>query len=238
MARLRSGKPGRFVRVGRCCLLSILRFGADSTLSILLGVGLGSRLRSSRGSVLLLLSFLLWVRMAGVRLGRPLWVCRVRMASRACCALALYFASIEGEHAPDVIVAAGSRDQAAVVFDQARSFAGSDPIIDLWFDQQRFVMKCAESDGLIRRIAADGKLQHGLNPSTVIVDELHSFSTPRQVELWAAMQTATGARELPFTCSITTAGYDKTTILGQLLQSSDRLAAARGPRRRLPPCCP
>lgn len=135
-------------------------------------------------------------------------------------ALALYFASIEGEHAPDVIVAAGSREQAAVVFDQARSFAASDPIIDLWFDQQRFVMKCAESDGLIRRIAADGKLQHGLNPSTVIVDELHSFSTPRQVELWAAMQTATGARELPFTCSITTAGYDKTTILGQLYKAA------------------
>jgi phage terminase large subunit-like protein len=138
-------------------------------------------------------------------------------------ALALYFASIEGEHAPDVIIAAGSRDQAAVVFDQARSFAASDPIIDLWFDQQRFVMKCPESDGLIRRIAADGKLQHGLNPSTVIVDELHSFSTPRQVELWAAMQTATGARELPFTCSITTAGYDKTTILGQLYKAAIEL---------------
>jgi phage terminase large subunit-like protein len=138
-------------------------------------------------------------------------------------ALALYFASIEGEHAPDVIVAAGSRDQAAVVFDQARSFAASDPIIDLWFDQQRFVMKCPESNGLIRRIAADGKLQHGLNPEIVIVDELHSFSTPRQVELWAAMQTATGARELPLTCSITTAGYDKTTILGQLFKAAIEL---------------
>ncbi len=138
-------------------------------------------------------------------------------------ALALYFASIEGEYAPDVIVAAGSRDQAAVVFDQARAFANSNPLIGLWFEQQRFIMKCKESDGLIRRVAADGRLQHGLNPSAVIVDELHSFSTPRQVELWAAMQTATGARELPLTCSITTAGYDRTTILGKLYKAAVEL---------------
>jgi phage terminase large subunit-like protein len=135
-------------------------------------------------------------------------------------ALALWASSVEGENAPDVIVSAGSREQAAVVFDQARAFAESDPLLDLWFDAQRFVIKCDESNGVIRRIAADGKLQHGLNPSTIVADELHSWMTPRQEELWAAMQTATGAREQPLTCSITTAGYDRDTVLGRLFKQA------------------
>jgi phage terminase large subunit-like protein len=135
----------------------------------------------------------------------------------------LWASSVEGENAPDVIVSAGSREQAAVVFDQARAFAESDPLLDLWFDAQRFVIKCDESDGVIRRIAADGKLQHGLNPSTIVADELHSWMTPRQEELWAAMQTATGAREQPLTCSITTAGYDRDTVLGRLFKQATEL---------------
>jgi len=135
-------------------------------------------------------------------------------------ALALWASSVEGEHAPDVIVSAGSREQAAVVFDQARAFAESDPLLDLWFDAQRYIIKCDESNGVIRRIAADGKLQHGLNPSTIVADELHSWMTPRQEELWAAMQTATGAREQPLTVSITTAGYDRDTVLGRLFKQA------------------
>jgi phage terminase large subunit-like protein len=138
-------------------------------------------------------------------------------------ALALWAASCEGERAPDVIVSAGSREQAAVVFDQARAFAESDPLLDLWFDAQRYVIRCPESDGIIRRIAADGKLQHGLNPSTIVADELHSWITPRQEELWAALQTATGAREQPLTVSITTAGYDRDTVLGRLYKSAMEL---------------
>jgi len=135
-------------------------------------------------------------------------------------ALALWGAAVEGEHAPDVIVAAGSREQAAVVFDQARAFASSDELLELWFDQQRFIIKCDESDGIIRRIAADGRLQHGLNPQLIVADELHSWMTPRQEELWAAMQTATGAREQPLTVSITTAGYDRDTVLGRLFKQA------------------
>lgn len=142
-------------------------------------------------------------------------------------ALALWSASVEGEHAPDVIVSAGSREQAAVVFDQARGFAESNPLLDLWFDSQRFMIKCADSSGIIRRIAADGKLQHGLNPSTIVADELHSWMTPRQEELWAAMQTATGAREQPLTVAITTAGYDRDTVLGKLFKNALELPTLR-----------
>jgi phage terminase large subunit-like protein len=138
-------------------------------------------------------------------------------------ALGAWAASVEGEQSPDVIFAAGSREQAAVVFDQARAFIESSPILDLWFDAQRFVIKCPDSNGVIRRIAADGRLQHGLNPSFICADELHAFTTPRQEELWAALQTATGAREEPLSVAITTAGYDRQTVLGRLYQQAIEL---------------
>jgi phage terminase large subunit-like protein len=131
-------------------------------------------------------------------------------------ALALYMAGPEGEQAPDVVIAAGSRDQAAMVFNQARAFVDVSPELSAWYRTQRYVIDCPPTDGVIRRIAADGKLQHGLNPSAIVIDELHSFQTPRQEELYAAMVTSTGAREQPLTVAITTAGFDEQTILGGL----------------------
>lgn len=136
--------------------------------------------------------------------------------------LALYFAHWDGEPGAEVVVAAGSREQAAMVFDQARAFVDANPELGALFDAQRFVIYGPESS-TIKRIAADGKLQHGLNPSAVIVDELHSFMSPRQEELWNALTTGSGAREQPVTISITTAGYDKATVLGRLYDAGLRL---------------
>lgn len=137
-------------------------------------------------------------------------------------ALSLYMAGADGEAGAEVVMAAGSRDQAAMVFDQARAFVDSNEELGAYFDAQRFVI-LGPGGSVIKRIAADGKLQHGLNPSAVIVDELHSFMTPRQEELWNALTTASGARDQPLTLSITTAGYDRATVLGRLFDSAVRM---------------
>ena len=136
--------------------------------------------------------------------------------------LGLYMAGADGEAGAEVVMAAGSRDQAAMVFDQARSFVEAHAELGAYFDAQRFVI-LGPGGSVIKRIAADGKLQHGLNPSAVIVDELHSFMSPRQEELWNALTTASGARDQPMTLSITTAGYDRGTVLGRLFDSAVRM---------------
>lgn len=135
--------------------------------------------------------------------------------------LALYLAGADGEAGAEVVIAAGSRDQADVVYRQAREFVESSPLLSDWYDAQRFTITC--HDGVIRKIAADGRLQHGLNPSGIVCDELHAFMTPRQNELWAALTTGSGAREEPLTVAITTAGYDKATVLGRLYDEAMRL---------------
>ncbi len=137
-------------------------------------------------------------------------------------ALSLYMAGADGEAGAEVVMAAGSRDQAAMVFDQARAFVDTNPELAAYFDAQRYLI-LGPGGSVIKRIAADGKLQHGLNPSAVIVDETHSLMTPRQEELWNALTTASGARDQPMTLSITTAGYDKASILGRLFDSAIRM---------------
>ena len=136
--------------------------------------------------------------------------------------LALYMAGADGEPGAEVVLAAGSRDQAAMVFDQARAFVDTNPELGAYFDAQRFVINGPNSS-VIKRIAADGRLAHGLNSSTVIVDEAHSLTTPRQEEMWNALTTGSGARDQPLILAITTAGYDKNTVLGRLYDEGLRL---------------
>lgn len=136
--------------------------------------------------------------------------------------LALYMAGADGEPGAEVILAAGSRDQAAMVFDQARQFVDTNDELGAFFEAQRYVIN-GPGGSVIKRIAADGRLAHGLNSSTVIVDEAHSLTTPRQEEMWNALTTGSGARDQPLILAITTAGYDKNTVLGRLYDTGLRL---------------
>ncbi len=138
-------------------------------------------------------------------------------------AIALYMAGADGEAGAEVVLAAGSRDQAAMVFDQARAFVDTNPELGAFFDAQRFVIN-GPAGSQIKRIAADGRLAHGMSPSCVCIDETHSLMTPRQEEMWNALTTGSGAREQPLIMSITTAGYDKATVLGRLFDAGLRMA--------------
>lgn len=152
-----------------------------------------------------------------VLLGLP----RKNGKSTLAAALALYMAGADGEAGAEVIIAAGSRDQAGIVFDQARAFVEASPDLGAHFDAQRFVIY-GPSGSTIKRVAADGRMQHGTSPSAVILDELHALETPRQEELYAALNTASGAREQPLNLAITTAGYNRHTILGRLYADAMR----------------
>lgn len=152
-----------------------------------------------------------------VLLGLP----RKNGKSTLAAALALYMAGADGEAGAEVIIAAGSRDQAGIVFDQARAFVDASPDLAHHFDAQRFVIY-GPAGSTIKRVAADGRMQHGTSPSAVILDELHALETPRQEELYAALNTASGAREQPMNLAITTAGYNRHTILGRLYADAMR----------------
>jgi phage terminase large subunit-like protein len=130
--------------------------------------------------------------------------------STLCSAIALYGLLASGEAGAEVYAAAGSKDQARIVFDQARAFVEASPRLREWLQPMRNVIVCKQNGGIFRVLSSDAPLQHGLNPSLVVIDELHAHEDP---ELYWALTTGQLARENPLVVSITTAGYDRESIL-------------------------
>jgi phage terminase large subunit-like protein len=128
----------------------------------------------------------------------------------------------DGEHRPTVILAAGSKDQAGELFDQAKAFIddpqGGSPELRALFVPRMTSITCPSVGGVIRLVAGDGKLNHSLNPHVVVADELHAWKTKRQRENWKALTTAQGAREDPMVVFITTEGEDEDDELFDLME--------------------
>jgi phage terminase large subunit-like protein len=135
--------------------------------------------------------------------------------STLCAALALYGLLASGEPGAEVYVAAAAKDQARVVFDQAREFVDASPQLQQFLVPQRNAIICPATNGVFRVLSSDAKLQHGLNPSLVVIDELHAHGDP---ELYYALTTGQLARQNPLVVSITTAGFDPDSICYQVYE--------------------
>jgi phage terminase large subunit-like protein len=147
-----------------------------------------------------------------VGLGLPRKNTKSTMASAA----GLYMLDADGENEPEVYVAAAARAQAGLVMGQSISMVRRSPLLLDRLKPYRYRIECPRNGGIMRSLSSDGALQHGLNPSTNIIDELHVHKSP---ELYTALTTGTGAREQPFTLWITTAGVAGEGILADLYES-------------------
>jgi phage terminase large subunit-like protein len=140
--------------------------------------------------------------------------------------LSLYLLVADDEAGPEVYNAAGAKDQARVVFQQAREFVDASPTLGDVLLVKRFEIDCPENNGHLRVIASDAKLQHGSNPSGNVIDELWAHASD---DLYVALTSGTAARAHPFTLTITTAGFDEESPLGQLYGRALKLASISRP---------
>jgi phage terminase large subunit-like protein len=124
--------------------------------------------------------------------------------------LADYLFLMDREIGAEVYTIATTREQAMSVFRPAlenykrrsrrsRRFARSIKIYD-GTNQERIVA----GGGVFKPLPANAESLDGLNPSAIVVDELHAHRTR---EVWDVMESALGAREQPIISAITTAGY-------------------------------
>lgn len=125
----------------------------------------------------------------------------------------LYMLGFDGEGGPEVYAAAAAQKQAGIVFGASRSMLTRSPDLQRWFKLRQYEIQSPDNDGIYRVLSADAPLQHGLNPSANIIDEYWAHRTP---DLYEALTSGSGAREQPLTLTITTAGWDLNTPLGQL----------------------
>jgi phage terminase large subunit-like protein len=123
----------------------------------------------------------------------------------------------EGENEPEVYVAAAAKGQAGIVMGQSISMVRRSPRLleRLW--PSKYTIECAVNGGIMRSLSSAAALQHGLNPSLGLIDELHAHDDDGA--LFTALTTGGGAREQPFTFWFSTAGVAGQGILADLYES-------------------
>jgi phage terminase large subunit-like protein len=126
--------------------------------------------------------------------------------------IALY-GLIEGEPGAEVYSAAGDRQQARVVFNEAKWQVTQSSALSGICKVYRDVIEVPSTGAIYRVLSSDAKLQQGLNPSTVVFDELHVQPND---DLWDALTLGSGARKDPMIVAISTAGFDLDTVCGRL----------------------
>jgi phage terminase large subunit-like protein len=125
--------------------------------------------------------------------------------------LFLYMLTADGEQGAECYTAATTRDQARIVFDDAKAMAERTPALrsDLGLAIMKHSLVVASTASKGAPLAAEASTQDGLNVHFAMLDELHAH---RKRDLYDVIDTARGAREQSLLGTITTAGTDRSGI--------------------------
>jgi phage terminase large subunit-like protein len=126
-------------------------------------------------------------------------------------AIALYSLIAENVQGAEIIVAAAEKEQARIVFGEARRMVETSELaesVTLYRDS----IYVPETKSVLRVVSAEAYSKEGLNPSRVIIDELHAH---RDRSLFDVLSLAMGNRgNLAQLVAVTTAGV-RTDVSGQ-----------------------
>lgn len=152
--------------------------------------------------------------------GDPMFVRRFRTAydevarknakSTLSSGIGLYMTGADGEGGSEVYSAATTRDQARIVFDDAKRMIKLAPkTLGRLFGSNKLNIHQERTGSKFEPVASDANNLDGLNIHCGIVDELHAHKTR---DVWEVLETATGARLQSLIFAITTAGFNKEGI--------------------------
>ncbi|MGO4154351.1 terminase large subunit [Cupriavidus sp. YAF13] len=125
--------------------------------------------------------------------------------------IALYLFGADNEPGAEVYSAATTRDQARIVFDDARRMALREPEMceALGIEVLQHQMIIEEEACKFVPLSSEGSTLDGLNIHGGIIDELHAHKTR---DVFDVIDSATGARDQSLLWMITTAGTDRSGI--------------------------
>jgi phage terminase large subunit-like protein len=135
-------------------------------------------------------------------------------------AIALYLLYADGEGGAEIISAASSADQAAIIFDTARSMVERSPALREMTMIYRRELRLPSLGASYRVISAEAGTAHGLNLSGCVIDELHVW--PDRA-LYDALTTSTGGRAQPVTFIATTAGDREHSIGAEVHRHAEQV---------------
>lgn len=134
----------------------------------------------------------------------------------------LYLAGFDGEGGAEVYSAATTKDQARIVFNDAKEMVKSSPLLKRVFGIYKNNIHTIAGASKFEPLSSDANTLDGLNVHGGLIDEVHAHKTR---EVWDVIETATGAREQPLMYGITTAGSNKLGICYELRTYATKVLA-------------
>lgn len=156
-----------------------------------------------------------WKRADGTRRFRTAYdeEARKNGKSTRLAGVGLYMLTADAEHGGEVYSAATKKDQAKIVWGEARRMVLASPELRSRVRVFAANMNVPALLAKFEPLGADSDSLDGLNISCAIVDELHAHKSR---DLWDVLETATGARNQPLIYAITTAGRSKQSVCWEL----------------------
>jgi len=84
----------------------------------------------------------------------------------------------------------------------------------------RSALSCPTRKGRMQVVSSEGRLQFGRAPAAAVIDELWAVENERQEQTYHSFASSLHKREDAFLLAITTAGYDKRTLLGRIYEAA------------------
>ena len=139
-----------------------------------------------------------------------LWI-MARKNGKSCLlsALGLYMMLGDKEGGAEVDCVASKKDQAKIVFDEARNMVSQSPYLTKYIKKRRTDMYSPYNFGVFQPLSSDSNTLDGLNPHCGIIDELHSI---KDRNIYDVVKQGMSARKQPMLFQITTSGMNRETI--------------------------
>ena len=123
-------------------------------------------------------------------------------------ALCIYFLIADGEDGAEVDLAANSKDQAKIAFSFCSTFTKQLDPKAKYLKAYRDSILLDANNSKLKVFAADDSKLDGFNASFGLIDEYHSAKNGKVRDV---IKSSMGMRTNPHLCTITTAGFDKTS---------------------------
>ena len=132
------------------------------------------------------------------------------------------FTMISGEAGSEIYAIANDRQQARIIFGEAKQQIQNSPLLNAEAKIYRDAIEMPRFGSVFRVLSSEVKGLAGLNPSVSLIDEVWGQSNS---DLLDQMQLGSGNRIEPISISITTAGFDLDSPAGKMYQYGKQVAA-------------
>jgi len=135
-------------------------------------------------------------------------------------AVALYMMVADGEAGPEIVSAATKKDQAKIIWSEAKRMVKKSPVLTKRIRTLVAEMISDFNDGSFKPLSSDSNTLDGLNVHCSLIDELHAIEDKN---LYDVIVDGMTAREQPISIITTTAGTVREGIFDIKYEEAERI---------------